>query len=234
MRAAGSDHKCRQRLGMSPNNVKTHIIVQSTQYKAPAQREPNYYSKTNSEMSSVPHSPQLGVDYGSRMEGGVFGAVARANERKRAKLARDDAARVEAKARRQRYEQQRAARDAAKAEVRVVPFSYRARHELKSCILSSPCQGLTCAAPTDVDHRPAPARPQALLPAELQALTQSSQLVPPEQVCGLLADLNGGVPPRMDEVRVGTRDGSAKAWQRDGKRDGTAPGWQRQATWGRL
>ncbi|PNW86891.1 hypothetical protein CHLRE_02g100150v5 [Chlamydomonas reinhardtii] len=107
-------------------------------------------------MSSVPHSPQLGVDYGSRMEGGVFGAVARANERKRAKLARDDAARVEAKARRQRYEQQRAARDAAKAE--------------------------------------------ALLPAELQALTQSSQLVPAEQVCGLLTDVNGGVPPRVDEV----------------------------------
>ncbi|KAG2436495.1 hypothetical protein HXX76_006794 [Chlamydomonas incerta] len=90
------------------------------------------------------------------MDGGVFGAVARANERKRAKLARDDAEKVAAKARRQRYEQQRAVRDAAKVE--------------------------------------------ALLPADVQALTQSSQLVPAEQVCGLLTDLNGGVTPRVDEV----------------------------------
>ncbi|KAG2454684.1 hypothetical protein HYH02_000522 [Chlamydomonas schloesseri] len=90
------------------------------------------------------------------MEGGIFGAVARANERKRAKLARNEAERVAAKARRQRYEQNRVARDAAKVE--------------------------------------------ALLPADVHALTQSSQLVPPEQVCGLLTDLNGGVTPGVEEV----------------------------------
>lgn len=52
-------------------------------------------------MSSPARSPELGVDYSSRMEGGLLGAMGRARERKRAALARDAEQRAARKARRQ-------------------------------------------------------------------------------------------------------------------------------------
>ncbi len=51
-------------------------------------------------MSSPARGPQIGVDYGSRMEGGLLGAMARARERKRAAMARDAEQRAARKARR--------------------------------------------------------------------------------------------------------------------------------------
>ncbi|KAG2484312.1 hypothetical protein HYH03_016855 [Edaphochlamys debaryana] len=109
------------------------------------------------------------------MDGGIFGAVERARERKVAVLARQDQEKTEAKARRQRYKQRVQQREEAQA----------------AALLA----GQPLALP--------PAQPAgALVPAgpASGALSDPHRLVEPSEVAALLTDLNGGTPPSLDEL----------------------------------
>lgn len=176
--------------------------------------------------SPASRAPQLGVDYSSRAEGGIIGAYGRAKERKRATIEREAVEAAAAKERRKRrLERERerarqvwarlgdasAVRGVAGPRAAAVPRGTACRVRVDRRLPSAAGWGdaasrrhpLTNMLHFSLLRWPHDAAQSGPGPVPLAAATGfegGGELLEASAVCALLADLNGGTAPSVDEV----------------------------------